>query len=252
MSPAVAALFNCTFDRDGQLQVIASTLEHLRTNYPEKWNALGAGNRLPEFKRVIKDLVRAADESVDHHATVGFVSQAAADRLEACANSRRRPRALKGDLRDATRFSHEHATPVEVLFRTVTLRENSTAPILEMLQALCCRVLVTKEEQKIIDGAHAWTVPSSLEWGSGVAFGVRTLMPELLPLIRYHEVDRTLALSLIPLSSVRAEQLRRFQGLLSTDLNGLERAYLECKRKPGVSFVLSDDIYRGTARMRQA
>lgn len=234
------------------MQVIASTLEHLRTNYPEKWNALGAGNRLPEFKRVIKDLVRAADESVDHQATVGFVSQAAADRLEACANSRRRPRALKGDLRDATRFSHEHATPVEVLFRTVTLPENSTAPILEMLQALCCRVLVTKEEQKIIDGAHAWTVPSSLEWGSGVAFGVRTLMPELLPLIRYHEVDRT------PRTLFDSSQLgpRRAAPPISRPafdrLKWFERAYLECKRKPGVSFVLSDDIYRGTARMRQA
>lgn len=244
MSPVVAALWNREFDRAGHLQLIASLLEHVRKSHPEEWKAVGEGRRLPEFKKLIKNLLRAADESVDHRATVSFVTQAAVDRLEALALSRPCPKGLKGDLSNSTLFGHEHATPVEVIFRTITLAENRDARIVEMLQGLCCRVLVTKEEQRTIDRAHRWTIPVSLKWKSGVALGSRTLMPELLPLVRYHEIDPALVLSLIPLSPTRADHIRRLRKLIDADKDGLGEAYAACHRTHGTSFVLSDDIYQ--------
>lgn len=250
MKPDIASLFNSEFSRNEQLELVASTLEHLRATYPGRWDSLGRGERVPEFKAVVSSLVRAADESVDYQATVAYVTQAVLDELEALASSRQPRRVYKGDLTDASRFSHEHATPVEVLVRTLTLAANRDAPILDILQALCCRVLVTNAERKKIDSQHAWTVPAMLEWAKGVGFGVRTLTPSLLPLIRYHEVDPVLAFSLIPLSSAREEHLSLFRKLMCAPLEEFEQSYIACKRKSGTSFVLSDDIYRGTARIR--
>src|SRR5438445_7398698 len=80
--------------------------------------------------------------------------------------------------------------------------------------AMCCRVLVTSAERKKIDDEHAWTVPSSLEWADGIAFGLRTLEPSLIPLIRYHEVDPELARSLIPVGSIHADLIARFKTLI--------------------------------------
>lgn len=244
-------LFNSEFDRNEQLELVASCLEHLRTTFPGKWKSLGDGVRMPEFKAIVSSLVRAADQSVDAQTTVAYVTRAAIQELEAMASSRIPRRALKGDLRDANRFSHEHATPVEVLVRTVTSFQNQNVPILDILQAMCCRVLVTSEERKKIDGKHAWTVPSSLEWARGIAFGLRTLEPSLIPLIRYHEVDPDLAFSLIPLGSIHTDLIARFQGLMGAKTSDeLIKEYEACKRKPKTSFVLSDDIYQGTVRRK--
>lgn len=251
MQTDIASLFNPMFDRNEQLELVASTLEHLRTTYPKKWKSLGKGERVPEFKAVVSSLVRAADQSIDAHTTVAYVTRAVVDELEVMASSRTPRRALKGDLRDANRFSHEHATPVEVLVRTVTLAENKDASIAEILGALSCRVLVTTTECRKIDAAHDWTVPSSLEWAEGIGFGLRTLTPLLIPLIRYHEVDPSLAFSLVPLSPIHADLFARFRKLMDATTPEELRSGLDaCRRTPKTSFVLSDDIYRGTVRRR--
>lgn len=250
MRSDIAHLFNSEFNRNEQMELVASTLEHLRATYPNRWEMLGTGKRVPEFKAVVSRLLRAADESVDHRATVAYVTTAVLDELEAMANSRQPRRVLKSYLADASRFSHEHATPVEVVLRTVTLPENRKASILAILQALCCRVLVTIAERRRIDSKHAWTVPAAFEWGNGIGFGVRTLMPSLLPLIRYHEVDPELASSLVPLSSVHQELLARFRKFMSASTrDDMMQSYNACRREPGTSFQLSDDIYQGTARI---
>lgn len=247
----IQALFNPEFDRNEQLALVASSLEHLRYTFATKWRSLGEGNRVPEFKAVVRSLVRAADESVDAHTTVAYVTKAALDELNAMADSRSPRQAFKKDLTDASRFRHEHATPVEVLVRTITLSQNQQVPIVEILEAMCCRVLVTSAERKKIDGEHAWTVPSSLEWADGIAFGLRTLEPSLIPLIRYHEVDPELARSLIPLGSVHADLIARFKTLIDAETpEELTRGFRLCSRKFGTSFVLSDEIYQGTSRRK--
>ena len=251
MQQDIAALFNSEFDRNEQLRLAASTLEHLRAAYPEKWAALARGQRVPEFKALVSSVVRVADQSIDHQATVAYVTRAVIDELEAIASSRHPRRVYKRDLTDASKFSHEHATPVEVVLRTVTLPRNRDVPIFEILEALSCRVLVTNSERKQIDGTHAWTVPSSLQWESGIAFGLRTLAPSLVPLVRYHTVDPKLVFSLVPLSPSREELLVRFQKLLgASSVEELKRWYFACRRNARTDFVLSDDIFRGTARVR--
>ena len=247
----IEALFNSEFDRNEQLSLVASTLEHLRNTYPAKWQLLGQGARIPEFKALIRGLVRVADESVDHRATVAYVTKAALNDLKATAILRGAKRMTKGALSDSEKFNHEHATPVEVILRTITLPENQQVPMVKMLDALCCRVLVTSAERVKIDNEHAWTVPASLEWKKGLSLGLRTLDPSFIPLIRYHKVDPELALSLIPLSSARKSLHEQFCNLMSaSNFEDLMCAYRACKRKPDTSFVLSDDIYRGTARMK--
>lgn len=140
---------------------------------------------------------------------------------------------------------------MEVVLRTVTLPENKDAPILETLQSLCCRVLATSAERKKIDDRHAWTIPVRIEWQKGMSFGVRMLTPSLLPLIRYHEVDPALALSLVPLSLARKELYAQFCKIMkASTFEEVMKWYETCKRKPETSFVLSDDIYRGTTRLR--
>lgn len=251
MQTDIANLFKSEFDRNEQLELVASTLEHLRTTYPKKWQSLGKGARVPEFKAVVSSLVRAADQSVDAHATVAYITKSALDELEVMASSRKPRRALKGDLSDAKRFSHEHATPVEVLVRTITLPQNLNVPIIDILQALCCRVLVTSDECREIDSMHAWTVPSTLEWSYGIAFGVRTLAPSFIPLIRYHEVNPALAFSLIPLSPFHTDLIARFRKLMGASTPEELMSRLEdCLPTPKTLFVLSDDIYQGTARRR--
>jgi len=238
----ILALFNSEFDRNEQLALVASSLEHLRTTFPAKWRALGEGKRLPEFKAVVRSLVRVADESVDFHTTVAYITQAAFDELSAIANSRSTRRLFKKDLK---RFGHEHATPVEVLVRTITLAQNQEVPIVDILQAMSCRILVANDERKKIDGKHAWTVPSSLKWTTDIGFGVRTLEPALLPLIRYHEVDPDLVRSLIPLDATRADLLDRFRTLMDAKTSeALANGLKACGRKPGTAFVLSDAIYK--------
>lgn len=247
----ILALFNHEFDRNEQMELVASSLEHLRTTFPTKWQALGEGVRLPEFKAVVSSLVRAADQSVDAHTTVAFVTRAAIEELDAMANSRVPRRTLKGDLSDASRFSHEHATPVEVLVRTVTLFQNQNVPVVDILRAMCCRVLVTSGERKKIDSKHAWTVPASLEWTSGIGFGLRTLDPSLIPLIRYHEVDPELAFSLIPLGPAQADLIARFRKLMGgRTAKELRNALDAGRRTPTTAFVLSDEIYQGTVRRK--
>ena len=121
----IRALFNSEFDRNERLALVASSLEHLRTAFPAKWRALGEGQRVPEFKAVVRGLVRVADESVSVHTTVAYITQAALDELSALADSRTTRRLFKKDVK---RFRHEHATPVEVLVRTITLPRNQDVP----------------------------------------------------------------------------------------------------------------------------
>jgi hypothetical protein len=251
MQSDIACLFNSNFDRIEQLELVASTLEHLRTTYPTKWERLGNGERVPEFKALVSRLIRSADESVDHQATVAFATKAVLDELESIASARQPRRVYKSDLKDAKRFSHEHATPVEVVLRTVTLHHNLNSPIFDILNALCCRVLVTRAERIKIDSKHAWTVPSLLNWTTGFGFGVRTLTPALLPLIRYYQVDPALALTLVPLSSAHKELATRFHKLMSAcKRKEIMEGYAACKREPKTKFSLSDEIYQGTARVR--
>lgn len=250
MQPDIAKLFNSEFNRNEQLELVATTLEHLRSTHPMKWAMLGHGERVPEFKAVVKSLVRVADESIDHQATVAYVTMAVLEELDVLASSRRPRRINKGDLEDASRFSHEHATPVEVVLRTVALPGNREVPILQILEALSCRVLVTNGERKKIDSKHAWTVPATLEWSKSVSFGVRTLLPSLLPLIRYHNVDPELVLSLVPLSPVHEDRLMRFRNLVCASTSEeILHCYASCRRSNRSSFELSDDIYEGTARL---
>ena len=250
MQPDLAKLFNSEFDRNEQLNLIASTLEHLRAAFPEKWDMVGRGQHAPEFKKVIRTLVRTADESKDHHATVAYISKAALDALEGIAASRQHRRVFKKDLTNASRFSHEHATPVEVVLRTITLRQNQRAPILEILQALCCRVLITAAERKKVDSRHKWTVPATLSWDNGLHFGLRTLNPSLIPLIRYYKVDPELACSLIPLNPFHSKLLDQLHSLLAATPDELFERLRECQYPAGTSFVLSDDIYHDVANLK--
>lgn len=251
MQSDLARLFNSEFDRNEQLNLIASTLEHLRAAFPKKWDMVGKGQHAPEFKKVLRSLVRAADESQDHHATVAYISKAALDELEGIAASRQPRRVFKRDLTDSSRFRHEHATPVEVVLRTITLPQNKGARIFEILQALCCRVLLTDAERKKIDSRHKWTVPASLEWTRGVHFGLRTLAPSLIPLIRYYKVDPELARSLVPLNPFHGNLLKQLLGLLAAKTpDELIEKYRECQCPPETSFVLSDDIYNDVLNLR--
>jgi hypothetical protein len=44
----IQALLNSKFDRNEQLALVASSLEHRRSTSATKWRSLGEGNRVPE------------------------------------------------------------------------------------------------------------------------------------------------------------------------------------------------------------
>ncbi|MBN8745893.1 MAG: hypothetical protein J0I65_00100 [Variovorax sp.] len=250
MLPDVEKLFVSDFDRDGQLHLIASTLEHLRSAFPQQWKQLGAGEKVPEFKKLVRSLVRVADESNSHRSTVAYASRAALDELATIASSRNGARRItRADLNNGKKFRHEHATPVEVIVRTITLPENTNVAIVKILKAVCCRILVTLSESASIDIKHAWTVPASLTWKGFAGFGVRTLKPGLLPLVRYYEINQKLALTLVPMSSEHFDLHRRFRALVTSDnAEDVLKEWLSCRPTADEYFYLSDEIYTGRTR----
>ncbi|NVD97954.1 hypothetical protein [Massilia sp. BJB1822] len=247
--PDIQTLFSPKFDRNEQLELVASVLEHLRTAFATQWRLLGEGSRAPEFKAIVSNLVRVADQSVAAQATVAYLTEAALDELNAMADARTPRRAFKKDLKAASKFRNEHATPVELIVRTITLPQNCEVPIIEILRSMCCRVLVTIEESGRIDGKHAWKVPSTLLWTDDIKFGLRTMDPSLIPLIRYHEVDSKLARSLVPLSPVHADLIVRFRTLVDAKTaEELVQGFQLCWRTRQTAFQLPDDIYQGISR----
>jgi len=218
---------------------------------------LGRQEKVPEFKEIARRLVRAADESSgDHQATVAYVSRAAHDQLAAILDSRKnskRPRLLKKDLTDTSMCSHEHATPVELVLRTITLSENQAVPIFDMLKALSCRVLIAGFEKKRIDNKLKWTVPATLQWSESISFGVRTLKPDLLPLIRYYDIDPAISLSLLPVQVDRKATVDQFRSLMTAKTpTELTLILKKCQRTATTAFGLSDQIYRSAStRIKQ-
>lgn len=212
------------FDRDAQLRIVVARLAHMRTTWPDLWSKVhatldrgslaGPEHRgVREFKQMISRDIRAACESMDHLATVCFVSAKVAHQL---LNERKR-RLNRGQLKSKS-FGHEHCVPGDVVLRIVVDPKNEHADLFQVMSALGQRALLHREEISLLDRSFKTSLPLSITLKTEVDLGTRTLPFRWFGLARYYAADPEMTAGLIPLTQRSGGLFREFQAMVMRGL----------------------------------